>query len=241
VARIAGDEVKPSVLELGGSDPFIVFADADLEVAVKTAITARLQNTGQVCIAAKRFLVHRDITEAFTTKLVEGYKVVRVGDPMDEATELGPLSSKKALEEIDDQVQRSIKAGATLLTGGKRVGERGFFYEPTILADVKPGMPTYEEETFGPVATLITFDTVDEAIMIANATNFGLGASVWTKDATIIERCISDIEAGSVFVNGMVKTDPRLPVGGTKRSGYGRELSREGLRAFVNTKTVWVQ
>lgn len=241
VARIAGDEVKPSVLELGGSDPFIVFADTDLEVAVKTAITARLQNAGQVCIAAKRFLLQRDIAEAFTAKLVEGYGAVRIGDPMDETTELGPLSSKKALEEIDDQVQRSLKAGATLLTGGKRVGEHGFFYEPTILADVKLGMPTYEEETFGPVATLITFDTVDEAIAIANATKFGLGASVWTKDTTIIDRCISDIEAGSVFVNGMVKTDPRLPVGGTKRSGYGRELSREGLRAFVNTKTVWVQ
>lgn len=241
VARIAGDEVKPSVLELGGSDPFIVFPDADMESTLKAAVMARLQNAGQVCIAAKRFLLHRDIAEMFTTKLVEAYKAIRIGDPMDEATELGPLSSKKGLEELDGQVQRSITAGAKLLTGGKRHGERGFFYEPTILADVKPGMPTYEEETFGPVATLITFDTLDEAIAVANATKFGLGASVWTKDVAIIERCATDIEAGSVFVNGIVKTDPRLPVGGTKRSGYGRELAREGLRAFVNVKTVWVQ
>lgn len=241
VARIAGDEIKPSVLELGGSDPFIVFPDADIQTTVNTALTARLQNNGQSCIAAKRFLVHRDIADTFTQKFVQGFEAIRVGDPMDESTQVGPLATQKIRTDIENQVQRSIAAGTTILTGGRRLDRKGFFYTPTILTNIKPGVPAYHEELFGPVATLMTFDTLEEAIHIANDTNFGLGSSIWTNNHDIIDRCVRDIEAGSVFVNGMVKSDPRLPFGGIKRSGYGRELSHDGLRAFVNIKTVWVK
>lgn len=241
VARIAGDEVKPSVLELGGSDPFIVFPDADLEAAVSTAVTARLQNAGQSCIAAKRFLVHRDVLDMFTEKFVKGFEAMRVGDPMDEATQMGPLASERGCKDLDEQVQRSVAAGAKILTGGKRLDRKGFFYAPTILTNVTKETPAYHEEFFGPVASILPFSNIDEAIEIANDTSFGLGSSAWTKDESIMKRCIEDIEAGCVFVNGMVKSDPRLPFGGAKRSGYGRELSREGLRAFVNVKTVWVR
>lgn len=240
VARIAGDEVKPSVLELGGSDPFIVFSDADLDKAVTTAVTARLQNAGQSCIAAKRFLVHRDILETFTHRFTAAFEAIRIGDPIEESTQLGPLATEKICKDIEEQVERSVAAGAKILTGGKRLDRKGFFYAPTILTNVTPEVPAYREEFFGPVASILPFNTLDEAIQIANDTSFGLGSSIWTKDETIMKRCVEDIEAGCVFVNSMVKSDPRLPFGGAKRSGYGRELSREGLRAFVNVKTVWI-
>lgn len=241
VGRIAGEEIKPSVLELGGSDPFIVFPDADLDLAVSAAITARLQNNGQSCIAAKRFLVHTTIAETFTKKFVAGFEAMKIGDPMNESTQIGPLANAKLRTDLDDQVKRSVAAGARVLTGGKSVGEKGFFYAPTILTDVKSGVPAYHEELFGPVATLMTFETLPEAINIANDTDFGLGASVWSKDVDIIEHCVQNLEAGSVFVNGMVKSIPSLPFGGLKHSGYGRELSWEGMRAFLNVKTVWVK
>lgn len=241
VGRIAGEEIKPSVLELGGSDPFIIFPDADLDLAVSTAITARLQNNGQSCIAAKRFLVHTTIAEAFTKKFIEGFEAMKIGDPMDELTQIGPLASAKLRTDLDDQVKRSVAAGARVLTGGNYVGDKGFFYAPTILADVKSGVPAYHEELFGPVATLMTFETLPKAINLANDTDFGLGASVWTKDVDIIEHCSQNLEAGSVFVNGMVKSIPSLPFGGLKHSGYGRELSWEGMRAFLNVKSVWVK
>ncbi|MBP6944803.1 NAD-dependent succinate-semialdehyde dehydrogenase [Patescibacteria group bacterium] len=241
VGRIAGEEIKPSVLELGGSDPFIIFPDADLDLAVSTAITARLQNNGQSCIAAKRFLIHTTIAEAFTKKFIEGFEAMKIGDPMDESTQIGPLASAKLRTDLDDQVKRSVAAGARILTGGKYVGDKGFFYAPTILADVKSGVPAYHEELFGPVATLMIFETLPEAINLANDTDFGLGASVWTKDVDIIEHCSQNLEAGSVFVNGMVKSIPSLPFGGLKHSGYGRELGWEGMRAFLNVKSVWVK
>ncbi len=241
VGRIAGEEIKPSVLELGGSDPFIVFPDADLDLAVSTAITARLQNNGQSCIAAKRFLIHTTIAEAFTKKFIEGFEAMKIGDPMSESTQIGPLASAKLRSDLDDQVKRSVAAGARILTGGKYIEGKGFFYAPTILADVKSGVPAYHEELFGPVATLMTFETLPEAINIANDTDFGLGASIWSKDVDIIEHCIQNLDAGSVFVNGMVKSIPSLPFGGLKHSGYGRELSWEGMRAFLNVKSVWVK
>jgi succinate-semialdehyde dehydrogenase/glutarate-semialdehyde dehydrogenase len=241
VGRIAGEEVKPSVLELGGSDPFIIFPDADLELALHTAVTARLQNNGQSCIAAKRFIVHKTIADAFLQKFTQAFESINVGDPMNESTQLGPLANQRARLDLDDQVKRSIAAGARLVTGGTFVGDKGFFYAPTILANVKHGIPAYHEELFGPVASVMTFETVPEAITLANDTAFGLGASVWTKDTDIKEQCIRDLDVGAVFVNGMVKSIPSLPFGGTKNSGYGRELSWEGMRAFVNVKTVWVK
>ncbi len=241
VARIAGDEIKPSVLELGGSDPFIVFPDADLEAAMNTAVTARLQNNGQSCIAAKRFLLHKSIANSFLEKFVQAFEAMHIGDPMDDATQIGPLATARLRADLDDQVKRSVAAGAKVLTGGTFVGDKGFFYAPTILTDVTSTVPAYHEELFGPVAIVMTFETLEEAINIANNTCFGLGSSVWTKDVDIIEHCVQNIEAGSVFVNGMVKSDPRLPFGGIKRSGYGRELSWEGMRAFMNVKTVWIK
>lgn len=241
VGRIAGEEVKPSVLELGGSDPFIIFPDADLESALHTAVTARLQNNGQSCIAAKRFIVHKTIANAFLQKFTQAFESINIGDPMNESTQLGPLANQRARLDLDDQVKRSIAAGARLVTGGTCVGDKGFFYAPTILANVKHGIPAYHEELFGPVASVMTFETVPEAITLANDTAFGLGASVWTKDTDIKEQCIRDLDVGAVFVNGMVKSIPSLPFGGTKNSGYGRELSWEGMRAFVNVKTVWVK
>lgn len=241
VGRIAGEEIKPSVLELGGSDPFIVFPDADLDLAVSAAITARLQNNGQSCIAAKRFLIHTTIAEAFTKKFIESFEAMKMGDPMSESTQIGPLASAKLRSDLDDQVKRSVAAGARILTGGKYIEGKGFFYAPTILADVKSGVPAYHEELFGPVATLMTFETLPEAINIANDTDFGLGASIWSKDVAIIEHCVQNLDAGSVFVNGMVKSIPSLPFGGLKHSGYGRELSWEGMRAFLNVKSVWVK
>ena len=241
VARVAGQEIKKTVLELGGSDPFIVMPSADLAEAVKMAVKARTINNGQSCIAAKRFIIAGEIYEEFARGFVEGMKALTVGDPLDEATEIGPLATPAILEELDEQVRKSVAAGARVLVGGKRLERPGNFYEPTVLIDVAPGAPAYYEELFGPVAVLFRARTIDEAITLANDTTFGLGASAWTNDGAEQERFINELEAGAVFINAMVASDPRLPFGGVKRSGYGRELSHYGIREFVNVKTVWVK
>ena len=241
VAAEAGRQLKKTVLELGGSDPFIVLADADPVEAAKQAAKARTINTGQSCIAAKRFIVEEPIADRFEEEMVKAMEALKIGDPMDRATEIGPMAREDLLDDLDDQVRRSIEAGAQLRTGGKRVEGGGWFYAPTVLSGVRPGMPAFDEETFGPVAAVIRARDTDEAIELANRSRFGLGASIWTSDSIRAEALASEIEAGSVFVNGIVKSDPRLPFGGIKTSGYGRELAEVGIREFVNIKTVWVK
>ncbi len=241
VASIAADEVKKSVLELGGSDPFIVLADADIPAAAQAAATSRLLNCGQVCLAAKRFIVEQSVTEQFLTEFKNAFAKFIVGDPTDTNTQMGPLMSAKAVEEIDEQVQTSIQNGARLICGGKKIAGPGAFYEPTILADVKPGMPAYDAEVFGPVAGVITVADTTEAIRIANDSPFGLSASLWTNDTNKAKQIAAQLEVGSVFINGLVKSDPRLPLGGVKRSGFGRELYSFGIREFVNVKSVWIK
>ncbi len=240
VACKAGKRIKKTVLELGGSDPFIVMPSADLSVAVSTAVQARIINNGQSCIAAKRFIVADKIADEFERGFVEAMSAVRAGDPMAEETQLGPLATPQILETLDEQVRRSVAAGARVLTGGHRIGRPGNYYAPTVLANISESAPAYREELFGPVAALFRVANVDEAIRVANATPFGLGASVWTNDPAERERFIDAIESGLVFVNGMVASDPRLPFGGVKHSGYGRELGAVGIREFVNVKTVWI-
>jgi succinate-semialdehyde dehydrogenase/glutarate-semialdehyde dehydrogenase len=229
------------VLELGGSDPFIVMPSANLPEAVTTAAKARTINNGQSCIAAKRFIVAAEIYEDFEREFVEQMKALRVGDPLDEAVDIGPLATEQILKDVDEQVKASIAAGAIVLTGGKRLDRAGNFYEPTVLVNVPSDSPASCEEIFGPVAMLFRVANIDEAIELANATTFGLGAAAWTSDAAEQERFATEIEAGSVFINGMVASDPRLPFGGIKNSGYGRELSEFGIHEFVNIKTVWVK
>jgi succinate-semialdehyde dehydrogenase/glutarate-semialdehyde dehydrogenase len=246
VASIAGKRVKKTVLELGGSDPFIVMPSADLEAAASTAVQARVINNGQSCIAAKRFIVHTDIHDEFSERFVEGMRRLKVGDPLDAATDVGPLATPQILEDLDAQVRRSVELGARVLTGGRRLdgtgsGGRGNYYEPTVLVDIPRVSPAYLEEIFGPVAALFRAADIDDAIRIANDTTFGLGSSVWTNDTREIERFVDEIEAGQVFVNAMVASDPRLPFGGVKHSGYGRELSVQGIREFVNVKTVSIK
>ncbi|HEY1435364.1 MAG TPA: NAD-dependent succinate-semialdehyde dehydrogenase [Thermoanaerobaculia bacterium] len=240
VGRTAGAQIKKAVLELGGSDPFLVLPTADLAAAAATAVKARTINNGQSCIAAKRFIVHQDVAAEFERLFVEKMSALKVGDPLDASVEIGPLATPAILEEVDDLVRRTVDAGARLLLGGKRLERPGSFYAPTVLGDVPPGSPAAAEEIFGPVASLFRVRNLDEAIAIANQTRFGLGASAWTRDDTERERLIRGIEAGAVFINGMVKSDPRLPFGGIKRSGFGRELAIQGIREFVNVKAVWV-
>jgi len=244
VASNAAKRIKKSVLELGGSDPFIVMPSADLALAIQTAVKARVINNGQSCIAAKRFIVHEQIADAFQAGFVAAMEALTVGDPLDQSTDVGPLATPQIVDDIEKQVTASIAAGAKLLTGGKRLdhrfGGRGNFYAPTVLADIPESAPVYAEETFGPVASLFRVKDVDEAIRLANATPFGLGASVWTRDAGETERFTAGIESGQVFVNAMVASDPRLPFGGVKHSGFGRELGIYGIREFVNIKTVWI-
>jgi succinate-semialdehyde dehydrogenase/glutarate-semialdehyde dehydrogenase len=240
VAAQAGRQIKKTVLELGGSDPFVVMPSADLDRAIKTAVQARVLNNGQSCIAAKRFIVDSRIADEFERRFVAGMAALRVGDPMDEATDVGPLATRSILEELDAQVSRSVAMGATLLTGGHRIERPGNFYAPTVLAGVPENAPAYREELFGPVAAIFRARDIDDAIRLANDTAFGLGASAWSADAAEQQRFIDEIESGMVFVNGMVASDPRLPFGGVKRSGYGRELAAHGLREFVNIKTVRV-
>ena len=241
LAAIAGHHLKKVVLELGGSDPFIVLKSADLELAVSTAVTARVMNNGQTCIAAKRFIIEEAIADQFIEKFVEKFRALKVGDPMQSDTDVGPLATPQILAELDLQVKASVDAGARVLVGGYRIKQEGNFYAPTILADIPLGAPPYQEEFFGPVAAVFRVKNIDEAIALANSTSFGLGASVWTYDQQEIEQAIEQIEAGAVFVNGMVKSDPRIPFGGIKRSGYGRELGVEGIREFVNIKTIWIR
>ncbi|HEV2096917.1 MAG TPA: aldehyde dehydrogenase family protein, partial [Chthoniobacterales bacterium] len=238
VASAAARQLKKTVLELGGSDPFIVMPSANLEVASATAAKARTINTGQSCIAAKRFIVAAKIYDEFLTQFVQRMRALRIGDPLDPATEMGPLANEQILYGVDAQVKASVAAGAKLLTGGKRIERAGFFYEPTLLADVPPDSPAAREEIFGPVAAFFRVRNSAEAITVANNTVYGLGASAWTNDAVEQELFISELEAGMVFINGMVASDPRLPFGGVKRSGFGRELGVEGIREFVNIKTV---
>jgi len=240
VASAAGRSLKKTVLELGGSDPFIVLADANLELAVRTGVRARYLNAGQSCIAAKRFIVVDPLLNAFQRRFVEEVKALRVGDPLDPSTQIGPLARPDLLSVLEQQVNHSTRQGAVLLAGGKRCAGRGYFFEPTVLAEVLESMPAACEEVFGPVAALIRASSTGEAIRIANASRFGLGASLWTSDLELARTVAGEIEAGQVFINGMVASDPRLPFGGVKRSGYGRELSEYGVREFVNIQTVWI-
>ncbi len=240
VAEAAGREIKKTVLELGGSDPFVVLADADIEKAAAAAVTARTINCGQSCIAAKRFIIEEPVRDRFESLLVASMERLRVGDPMDRATNVGPLAREDLVRDLARQVDESVRRGAKLRCGGKRLDRPGFYYAPTVLSGVHRGMPAWDEETFGPAAAVAGARDKDEAVRLANDTPFGLGSSIWTRDLEKAKRLAARIEAGAVFVNGIVKSDPRLPFGGIKRSGYGRELARDGILEFVNVKTVWV-
>jgi succinate-semialdehyde dehydrogenase/glutarate-semialdehyde dehydrogenase len=237
----AARRIKKVVLELGGSDPFIVMPSADLEAAVATAVDARVQNNGQSCIAAKRFIVSETIAPEFERRFVKRMQDLRVGDPFEESTQLGPLASADAVTSLDDAVKKTVVAGARVLTGGQPLDRRGSFYAPTVLVDIPKDSPAYQEEFFGPVASIFRVKDADHAIRIANDSRFGLGASAWTNDPAETERFINELDAGMVFVNKMVASDPRLPFGGVKYSGHGRELAAQGIREFMNIKTVWIQ
>ncbi|MGL5132099.1 MAG: NAD-dependent succinate-semialdehyde dehydrogenase [Planktothrix sp.] len=241
LASLAGQNIKKTVLELGGSDPFIVLETADINAAVEAAVTARMLNNGQSCIAAKRFILMSTIADEFESRMAEKFAALKIGDPMLADTEVGPLATPGILTELDQQVQICVKAGAKVLTGGQPLERPGNFYPPTILTQIPEGTPAYSEEFFGPVALIFRVNSLEEAITLANSTIFGLGASAWTNNQAEQERCIRELEAGAVFINGLVKSDPRLPFGGIKRSGYGRELSSQGIHEFVNIKTVWIK
>lgn len=242
LAAAAGKHIKKTVLELGGSDPFIVLESADLDAAISTAVAARMLNNGQSCIAAKRFIVVEAIAAQFEERLIEKFEALKVGDPMHPETDLGPLATPSILQDLHQQVAEIIKQGARALTGGQPFSDRpGNFYPPTLLTNIAVDSPGAKEEFFGPVALLFRVANIDEAIHLANSTTFGLGASAWTADHGERDRLIEELEAGAVFINGMVKSDPRLPFGGIKRSGYGRELSIQGIHEFVNVKTIWVK
>lgn len=240
VAGTAGRSLKKSVIELGGSDPFVVMPSVDLDAAVSTAVTARMINNGQSCIAAKRFIVHKDIYARFVEQFVSQVSSLRIGDPMDEQTQLGPLATAAIRDELDAQVKATVARGAKVLTGGKRLERAGYFYAPTVLADIPPDSPAARDELFGPVASVFRAKDLTEAIALANGTSFGLGASAWTRDKNEQARFIEEIESGLLFINGMVVSDARLPFGGVKNSGFGRELGEFGIREFVNIKTVKV-
>jgi succinate-semialdehyde dehydrogenase/glutarate-semialdehyde dehydrogenase len=240
VAATAGKTIKKSVLELGGSDPFIVLDDADIKTAATGACRARNQNNGQSCIAAKRFIVMESIADEFESLFAGAVGALKVGDPKDRAVQVGPLARADLVDDLERQVKESVRLGARTLTGGKRVDGSGNYFAPTVLTDVRPGMPVYHEETFGPVAAVIRVSDEEEALRVANDTEFGLGSSVWTSDVERGVRLAERIEAGLVFVNGMVASDARLPFGGVKKSGYGRELSAYGIKEFTNIQTVWV-
>ncbi|SER95291.1 NADP-dependent succinic semialdehyde dehydrogenase [Streptomyces qinglanensis] len=241
VASVAGDEIKKTVLELGGSDPFVVMPSADVEAAARTAVTARVQNNGQSCIAAKRFLVHTDVFDAFAERFTAGMLGLTVGDPMEPGTDVGPLSGAQGREDLEELVTDALAQGAQALCGGRRPQglERGFYYEPTVLTGVTAQMRIHREEAFGPVATLYRVADAEEAVTLANDTPFGLSSNVWTRDECEADRFVQDLEAGGVFFNGMTASHPALPFGGVKRSGYGRELAGHGIREFCNATTVW--
>lgn len=241
VASIAGKATKKTVLELGGSDPFIVMPSANIEEVAKIAVKARTINNGQSCIAAKRFIVHEKIFKVFSEKFIEGMQKLKVADPMLDDCDVGPLATPAILEELDYQVQTSVNVGARILTGGKRIDKPGNYYLPTVLTDIPKEASAYSQELFGPVASLFSVGDINEAVQLANDTPFGLGASAWTNDEKEKLQFIDEIESGAVFINGMVASDPRLPFGGIKNSGYGRELGVFGIREFVNIKTVWIK
>lgn len=241
IAAQAGQFLKKTVLELGGSDPFIVLDDADLELAAKQGVASRTQNNGESCIAAKRFIVIDSVYDEFLERFVAEMRRLKVGDPQDRQTDVGPIARSDLREELHQQMERSIEKGARLMCGGECVDGLGFFYQPTVLADVTPGMPAFDEELFGPVAAVIHAHSEDEAIDIANNSTLGLGASIWTGSPDSAIELAEQIESGAIFINSMVKSDPRLPFGGVKDSGYGRELGRYGIREFVNVKTVWAE
>ncbi|RJO63095.1 MAG: NAD-dependent succinate-semialdehyde dehydrogenase [Myxococcales bacterium] len=240
VAAVAGEMLKKTVLELGGSDPFVVLADADLSRAATVGAQARNINNGQSCIAAKRFIVERKVADEFSKLFADALAKIKLGDPLDELTEVGPMARDDLRRELHAQVEKTVSQGAKLALGGKLVEGKGYYYPVTLLTGVKPGMTAADEETFGPAAALLVAKDAEEAIAIANASRYGLGASLWTRDLERAKRLAPRIEAGAVFVNGLVKSDPRLPFGGVKDSGYGRELSEEGIREFMNVKAVWM-
>jgi succinate-semialdehyde dehydrogenase len=241
VAATAARALKKSLLELGGADAFIVLADADIDLAVKAGIEARFQNAGQVCLAAKRFIVEQPIAEEFTRKFVAAAKQMKVGDPFDPSTTIGPMARDDLRDELHRQVERTISAGATLLLGGKKIDGPGNYYEPTVLADVAPGMAAFDEETFGPVAAITVADDPENAILLANTSDYGLAGNLWTSDIARARRVARRLETGGVFINGFSASNPRIPVGGVKKSGYGRELSHFGLREFTNAQAVWAK
>ena len=240
VAEAAGRSLKKSVLELGGSDPFIVLADADIGAAATVACRARNQNNGQSCIAAKRFIVEESVADDFEQRFAAAVAALKVGNPMDRANQVGPLAREDLVDELERQVNESVRLGAHPAVGGKRIQGDGYYFEPTVLTNVRPGMPAYHEETFGPVAAVIRVKDADDALRVANDTDFGLGSNIWTSDVERGKKLAEQVEAGLVFINGMVASDARLPFGGVKRSGYGRELSEYGIKEFVNIQTVWV-
>jgi succinate-semialdehyde dehydrogenase/glutarate-semialdehyde dehydrogenase len=240
VARVAGDEIKKSVLELGGSDPYVVMPSADVAKAAETGVTARNQNNGQSCIAAKRFIVHDEVADSFEQLFVERIAALRVGDPMDESTDIGPLATEQGRRDVAELVDDATSKGATVVVGGHARDGAGWFYLPTVITGVTPEMRMYHEEVFGPVAQVYRVSSIDDALTLANATDFGLGSNAWTNDPDEQERFTRDLEAGMVFVNGMTTSYPQLPFGGVKHSGYGRELSAHGIREFCNIKSVWI-
>ncbi|MFH9864044.1 NADP-dependent succinic semialdehyde dehydrogenase [Streptomyces sp. NPDC017202] len=239
VASTAGEMVKKTVLELGGSDPFVVMPSADVDRAAEVAVTARVQNNGQSCIAAKRFIVHADVYDRFAERFTEGMRALKVGDPLEEETEVGPLASEQGRADLEELVDDARRSGATVLCGGERPDRPGWYYPPTVLAGIDREMRIHREEAFGPVATLYRAADLDEAVLIANDSPFGLSSNVWTREEAEVDRFVRDLEAGGVFVNGMTASHPALPFGGVKRSGYGRELSGHGIREFCNITTVW--
>ncbi|QCX74244.1 Succinate-semialdehyde dehydrogenase [NADP(+)] 1 [Streptomyces sp. YIM 121038] len=241
VAAIAGDEIKKTVLELGGSDPYVVLPSADVDAAATTAVTARTQNAGQSCIAAKRFIVHTDVYDAFLERFTAGMRALTVGDPTDESTDVGPLASAQGRDDLEELVDDAVRRGATAVCGGGRPKglDRGFYYEPTVLVGITPEMRVHREETFGPVATVYRVADLEEAIAVANDTPFGLSSNAWTTDPAEQERLVRDLRAGGVYFNGMTASHPAFPFGGVKRSGYGRELSGHGIKEFCNATTVW--
>ncbi|MEV5321853.1 NADP-dependent succinic semialdehyde dehydrogenase [Streptomyces sp. NPDC052687] len=239
VAATSGEMIKKTVLELGGSDPFVVMPSADLDRAAEVAVNARCQNAGQSCIAAKRFIVHTDVYDAFAERFTAGMKALKVGDPTDEETDVGPLSSERGRADLEELVDDAVRGGATVLCGGERPEGPGWYYPPTVLAGITREMRIHREEAFGPVATLYRAGDLDEAVLIANDSPFGLSSNVWTRDESEVDRFVRDLEAGGVYVNGMTASHPAFPFGGVKRSGYGRELSGHGIREFCNITTVW--
>ncbi|HKY76711.1 MAG TPA: NADP-dependent succinic semialdehyde dehydrogenase [Acidimicrobiia bacterium] len=240
VARVCGEEIKKTVLELGGSDPFVVLPSADLDKAAEVAVVARVQNNGQSCIAAKRFIVHEEVADEFERRFVERMAALRLGDPMDESTDIGPLATEQGRADVEELVDDAVAQGATVLLGGKRPDGPGWFYPATVISGITPQMRLFSEEVFGPVASMYRVASVDEAIELANATVFGLGSNVWTNDPAEQDRFVRDMVAGAVFVNGMTTSFPDLPFGGVKTSGYGRELSAHGIREFCNVKAIWI-